>query len=108
VKDNSNPYIRKALMYIAARYSEPLTISSVAEMLKLSPNHFSALFQKVVGMKFHEYLCRVRVEESKLLLLSSDYSLTDIAVAMGFPDQSYFCKVFKKIVGLPPGQYRSK
>lgn len=107
-KDHANPYIRKALMYIASHYNEPLTITSVAETLKLSPNHFSALFQKVVGMKFHDYLCRVRVEESKLLLLSSDYSLTDIAVAMGFPDQSYFCKVFKKVVGLPPGQYRSK
>jgi len=50
----------------------------------------------------------VRIEESKHLLLSTDYSLADIAVAMGFPDQSYYCKVFKKAVGLTPGKFRAK
>lgn len=107
-KDGSNPYIRKALLYIANHYNQPLTIAKVSEIVGLSSNHFSALFQKVVGMKFHEYLCRIRVEESKMLLLTSDYSLTDIAIAAGFPDQSYFCKVFKRIVGLPPGQFRNR
>lgn len=107
-KDGSNPYIRKALLYIANNYSQPLTIASVAEIVGLSSNHFSALFQKSVGMKFHEYLCHIRVEESKTLLLTSDDSLSDIAIITGFPDQSYFCKVFKRIVGLTPGQFRSR
>lgn len=107
-RDGGNQYIRKALAYISEHYGQPLTITDLAEFVGLSPNHFSSLFQKSVGMKFHEYLCRVRVEESKNLLLFSDYSLTDIAIAAGFPDQSYFCKVFKRIVGLPPGQFRNK
>jgi YesN/AraC family two-component response regulator len=49
----------------------------------------------------------VRVEESKHLLLSTDLSLVEIAIAVGFPDQSYFCKVFKKTVGLTPGKFRA-
>ena len=49
----------------------------------------------------------MRVEESKRLLVSSEYSLTDIAMAMGFPDQSYYCKVFKRLVGLTPSKYRA-
>ena len=62
-----------------------------------------------LAVAFHSFYnaCRVRVEESKHLLLSTDYSITDIAVAMGFPDQSYYCKVFKNIVGVTPGKFRS-
>ena len=58
-------------------------------------------------MSFREQLCRIRVEESKRLLLQKDYSLVDIALAMGFPDQSYYSKVFKRIVGVTPGKYRA-
>ena len=42
----------------------------------------------------------------KHLLTSTDYTLADIAVSMGFPDQSYYCKVFKRIVGVTPGRFR--
>ncbi len=106
-KDKGNMYIRKALKYIADNYSEQLTLNIVADHVKLSPNYFSSLFHKIVGVSFREHLSMVRVEESKRLLLSTDYSITDIAIAMGFPDQSYYCKVFKNIVGVTPGKYRS-
>lgn len=106
-KDKGNPYIRKALRYIAENYSEHLELSQVAAYSGLSPSYFSTLFRDVVGVSFREHLNRVRVEESKRLLLSTEYSLADIAIAMGFPDQSYYCKVFKKIVGLTPGKFRS-
>lgn len=106
-KDKGNIYIRQALKYIAEHYSERITLSSVAEQVNLSPNYFSTLFHDTVGISFREYLNRVRVEESKRLLLSTDYSLTDIAIAMGFPDQSYYCKVFKTIIGTTPGKFRS-
>ncbi|MGN0563777.1 MAG: PocR ligand-binding domain-containing protein [Candidatus Heritagella sp.] len=105
-KDKGNPYIRRALRFIADNYSEHLSLPQVAEYVHLSPSYFSTLFRQVVGMSFREYLCRLRVEESKNLLLSQKYSLADIAVAMGFPDQNYYSKVFKKIVGVTPGKYR--
>ena len=73
----------------------------------LSPNYLSKLFQESVGVGFREQLNRIRIEESKQLLLNTDYSLADIALAMGFVDQSYFCKVFKRIVGLTPGKFRA-
>lgn len=105
-KDKGNPYIRKALRFMADNYNEHLELDQVAEYVGLSPSYFSSLFRQVVGMNFREYLCRLRVEESKHLLLSPQYSLADIALSMGFPDQSYFCKVFKRIVGVTPGKYR--
>lgn len=107
-KDKGNPYIRHALRYMADNYNQPLTLSLVAETVGLSTSYFSTLFHEIVGISFREHLCRIRVEESKRLLLSSDFSLTDIAIAMGFTDQSYYCKVFKRIVGIPPGQYRNR
>lgn len=105
--DKGNAYIRRALSYMSKHYSAQITLETVAEEAGLSPSYFSTLFRQVVGVSFREQLCRIRVEESKQLLTSTDYSLTDIAVAVGFADQSYFCKVFKRIVGMTPGKYRN-
>ena len=105
--DKGNAHIRHALRYMAANYAEPLTLETVAHEVGLSPNYLSKLFQESVGVGFREQLNRIRIEESKQLLLNTDYSLADIALAMGFVDQSYFCKVFKRIVGLTPGKFRA-
>ena len=105
-QDQGNPHIRKALHYIAANFTQKLTLQHVAREVGISPNHFSALFHRTVGVSFRDYLSQLRVEESKRLLLYTDYSLADIAAAMGFPDQSNFSKVFKRITGISPGKYR--
>jgi AraC-like DNA-binding protein len=107
-KDKGNTYIRKALRFIADNYFEHLELAAVADFVQLSPSYFSTLFHQVVGMNFREYLCSVRVEESKRLLLSTEFSLADIAVSVGFPDQSYYCKVFKRVVGISPGKFRAR
>ncbi len=57
-------------------------------------------------MKFSEYLNTVRIEESKKYLLDLNYSISDIAVMMGFSDQSYYTKVFKIYENISPGKYR--
>ena len=106
-QDKGNPYIRKALRYMAEHYNQPLTLAQMADIVGLSQSYFSKLFHEIVGVSFREHLCRIRVEESKRLLLSSDYSLTEIAIAVGFADQSHYCKTFKLLIGLTPGQYRN-
>lgn len=106
-KDKGNAYVRKALQYIASNYETNLTLTGVAAYLGVSPNYFSTLFHKTVGESFREHLCRVRIEESKRLLLSTDISLNQIGLAVGFSDQSYYSKVFKRITGLTPGEYRT-
>lgn len=105
--DKGNSHIRRALGYMSEHFSEPMTLETVAEQVGLSAGYFSSLFHQVVGVSFREHLCSIRVEESKRLLTSTNYSLTDIALAVGFTDQSYFCKVFKRIVGMTPGKFRS-
>lgn len=105
--DKGNIYVRRALGFMSEHYAQPITLEMVAKEVGLSPSYFSALFHQVVGVSFREHLCSIRVEESKQLLLSTNYSLTDIALAVGFADQSYFCKVFKKHEGVTPGKYRN-
>lgn len=104
--DKGNPYIRKALRFLCDHYSEHIELEQVADYVGLSPSYFSTLFRQTVGASFRDHLNRIRVEESKRLLLDPKITLADIAISMGFPDQSYYCKVFKKIVGVTPGKYR--
>lgn len=105
--DKGNPHIRRALQYMAANYAQPLSIASVAAELGLSPNYFASLFRETVGLSFREQLNHIRIEEGKQLLLGTDAPLTEVALALGFPDQSCFCKAFKRIVGITPGKFRN-
>ena len=105
-QDKGNPHIRRALRYMCDHYSEHLELDQTARYVGLSPSYFSTLFRQTVGISFRDHLNRIRVEESKGLLLDRQHTLADIAVSVGFPDQSYYCKVFKKTVGVTPGKYR--
>lgn len=98
--------IKRAIRYIAKNYSSPITLEDVANHVNLNPSYFSSVFKNSTGSSFKEYLNMVRIEESKLLLANTGYSIIDIAVATGFGSQSYFSKTFKKYTGLTPKQYR--
>lgn len=102
-----NYHIQQALQFMAEHYAQQITLEVVAEHVELSPSYFSTLFRRTMGVSFRSHLCQIRVEESKHLLLHTQYSLSDIAIAVGFTDQSYYCKVFKRLVGTTPGKYRS-
>ncbi len=98
--------MKKAISFISQHYSEPISLNYVANEVHLNPAYFSTLFKKEIGLSFKEYLNHVRIEESKRLLANSNFSIIDIAIAVGFEDQSYFSKVFKKYTGMTPKQFR--
>ena len=75
-------------------------------MVYLSPAYFSRIFKKETGATFNSFLNEVRIEKSKALLRNNDLKMVDIALMVGFESQSYFTKVFKKITGISPLQYR--
>ena len=87
-------------------YDIVVTLEDVANEVHLAPSYFSTLFKQSTGSSFREYLNMVRIEESKRLLMTTEHSISDIALATGFEDQSYFTKIFKKHTGLTPKQYR--
>jgi AraC-like DNA-binding protein/ligand-binding sensor protein len=97
----------KAADYIKKHYIQKLTLEDVAGEVYLSPSYFSKVFKETMGISFNAYLNRLRIEKSKLLLLSETESITDICERLGFEDQSYFTKVFKKYAGMTPARYRA-
>lgn len=106
IPNKSNEITRKAILYISRNFIRNLTLDEVAEHVHLNPAYFSTLFKQSTGSSFKEYLNMVRIEESKRFLATTEHSIIDIALAVGFEDQSYFSKVFKKYTGLTPKQYR--
>jgi len=103
---NNFHIIQKSMEYINHNIKTNISLDSVAEYVYLSPSYFSRLFKKEMGINFIDYLNKVRVEESKKYLTDLKVSLSDIAHCVGFTDQSYYTKVFKKIEGIAPGQFR--
>lgn len=98
--------IRKAMSYIAEHFHTGTTLQEVAEHVHLHPAYFSTLFKQSTGSSFKEYMNMVRIEESKRLLANTDFSIIDVAIAVGFEDQSYFSRVFRKYTGMTPRQFR--
>lgn len=98
--------MKNAIHFITENYAYRITLSDVASETHLNPAYFSSLFKKSTGISFKEYLNLVRIEESKRLLITTEFSIIDIAIGIGFEDQSYFSKVFKKYTGVTPKQFR--
>ena len=101
--------ILKAKKYIEENYSDPnTTLTTVAEVVCLSPNHFSTIFSQQCKTTFIEYLTNVRIENAKRLLKETDKKGYDIAYDCGFSDPHYFSYIFKKNTGLTPREYKSE
>lgn len=96
----------KALQFINANFRSQLTLSQVAEKSGMSVSSFVRLFKKKTGMTFVIYLNSVRIAESCKLLRDPGQSLLQISIHCGFNNQSHFNRVFKKFVGVSPGQYK--
>jgi len=65
------------------------------------------MIKEETGSTFTEYLNQLRIERSKAYLYRRDLSISEVACLTGFEDQSYFTRIFKQYVGVPPGQYRT-
>ena len=107
-QDQLHPAIRSAIKYINEHYREDLSQTNVAEEVYLNPAYFSTLFKKSLGKGFIEYLVDLRMNHVKNRLETGTEKIKDIATTEGFNDYQYFCKLFKKVTGLNPSQYRQK
>lgn len=99
--------IYKAVDYIKRNYANPITLEEVANHVYLNPSYFSKIFKNEMDCTFVAYVNKIRINASKSLLLNNNIPLSDILALVGFDDQSYFTKVFKKEVGITPGKFRA-
>jgi AraC-like DNA-binding protein len=93
---------------MTARLGEDISLSEPAAACGLSPGYFARAFRKSVGTPPYRWLLLQRVLRAKSLLRDADLSLTDVAAACGFADQSHFTRVFTSIVGASPGAWRKQ
>lgn len=96
----------KVIGFIKKNYMNRLTIEDIAAHVHFSPSYLSRIFKAEFNISLNAYLNQVRIGKSKALLLTDDIPLSQIPMLVGYEDQSYFSKVFKKLTGTTPGRFR--
>jgi AraC-like DNA-binding protein len=103
-----HPGLQNALEYVARNLHDVISLHDLARQAGLSASHLSYLFQKGLGVSFKSFLAIIRIEEAKQLLVEKPHMrITEISFQVGFGDLSHFERMFKRLVGQPPREYRS-
>jgi len=102
---NSRP-IRMACAYIEKNYTKNIGLEEVSREVGLSSSYLSSIFGKQTGKNFTEYLTEYRIAKAKELLKNTNLNVKEIAYSLNFTDYRYFSKLFKKMEGLKPTEYR--
>lgn len=98
--------LRRVGEYVEAHLSDTVDLATLAAVAGLSIHHFAREFKQSVGIAPHHYLIRNRVERARDMLAHTDLSLSEIAYAVGFSDQSHLARHFRQMLGVTPGQFR--
>ena len=98
--------IWKTRKFIEEHFGEELSLSLAAKAVNIHPNYLSERFKRVTGIKFVEYVARIRFDRACGLLHDGNVRISEIAFAVGFQSLSQFNRVFKKFSGKSPTQYR--
>lgn len=108
-KDNGISHdIAAALHYIAQNYAMPITLKELAEKTNLTPTYLSRKFKKVTGYTFKEYVNYIRIRQASQMLLTTDDSVTKIALNCGFNSSNYFKDCFQRANGVSPRTFRKQ
>ncbi|KHE73115.1 helix-turn-helix domain-containing protein [Halobacillus sp. BBL2006] len=103
-----SPLVERAQKYIFQYLTEDISLTKIAEELNVHPNYLSGVFAKEVGISISQFINQQRVKQAKELLSITKYTLMEISILLGYNSQSYFTRVFKKIEGIGPKEFRNK
>lgn len=110
IEDNKkylNPIVDRICRIAQSRYIESIGMPEIAEELGFSSNYLEKVFKKEKDTTFVEYLTAIRIEKAKNLLKDVNYRIYEVSNAVGYKDSNYFCRIFKRKIGLSPGEYRN-
>jgi AraC-like DNA-binding protein len=99
--------LRRVTEHIEARLAETIKVQELAELSGLSEPQFARLFSQVTGLPPHRWHLSARIRRAQALLFETNLPLVEVALIVGFADQSHFNKVFRRHVGVSPGAWRS-
>lgn len=104
----TQPDCKKLLDYIEKNYMNDITLADVSKLAYIKPTAASKMIKRATGMKFNDYINKLRMEEACRLLVRTDNAIVDIATMLGYKDYSYFSIKFKDYMGVLPSQYRKR
>ena len=104
-KENKFEYI---INYINNNYNQKIDLIKLADLSGYSYHHFRHLFKQNIGLSPLSYIINLRIEKAKQLLIEDECTISDIAYNCGFSNNSEFVVIFKKIVKMPPSEYRKR
>ena len=100
------PLVQKAREYIEKHKTEPLSLSDVAKAAGASVYHFCKVFHRSTGLKFTDYVARVRLEDARTQLLNPNRRISEVAYDVGFQSLTQFNRMFKRVFGQAPTEFR--
>jgi YesN/AraC family two-component response regulator len=106
--DSGSANFSKLLKYIHQHYNEQIKLKDLSQMFYINKNYACFLFKRYTGMTFSELLNKIRMEQAKEMLVITSYTIAEISEKSGYTDYFYFSKLFKKMYGVTPSQYRQK
>ncbi|NLT94935.1 MAG: helix-turn-helix transcriptional regulator [Clostridia bacterium] len=107
IKENKiSDVTRKAKEFINENFSKDIKLEDVSKVVNISPYYFSKLFKEETGENFIDYLTSVRIRHACNQFKNKDVSIKAVSYECGYSDPNYFCRIFKKITGLPPTEYK--
>lgn len=109
LKKQEHPYITASRKYIEKNFEDSnLSLNTVAEAIGVNASYLSKLYKTNLNVNFTEFLNRYRISQGKLMLSDTDCSINDISLKCGFNSAQNFIRVFKKLTGQTPGEFRKK
>lgn len=106
VKRAQDRYLTEVLTYIESNYSGQITLGELSKIALLSPNHLCKVFKESTGTTISEYIQRLRLEKVCELLRTTERTLSDISAEVGYRDESFLRRLFKKEFNCTPSDYR--
>lgn len=100
--------VKRAILYMNLHYASQIARWKLADTVNVSEDYLTRIFHREVGLSLWEYLNRYRIFLATDMLLHTNDTISEISLRAGFQDQAYFCRVFKKLHGIPPGKIRAK
>ncbi|MDF3057123.1 MAG: DNA-binding protein AraC-type [Rariglobus sp.] len=103
------PYVvREAIAYIAAHLQEPFIVKDLADHLNCHPDFLGRKFKQAMGTDLSLYLLQARIDRAKRLLANPKITIEDAAELSGFSDRFHFSKAFRRLAGMPPGEFQKQ
>lgn len=106
--EQSKRILNEALDYIRENYNKDITLEALANHVNVSPFYFSKCFKELTGINFIDYLTDYRIKVAKDMLRNGSFNVKEIGYEVGYSDPNYFSRVFKKIEGISPTEYKNK